>query len=966
MKRFFFSLLSFLLVTQSNAQLGEGAIAPDFSVQDLNGNTYSLYSMMGTDKAACLDFMATWCGPCWTFKSSGVMEQVYNNLSAQTTVIMLEGDWSTNTNCLYGPSGCNNSTQGNWVAGTPYPIADLSSTNGPSVMSDYQIAFYPTLYVIAPDKRSWKIKSRTYQEYVNWITKSFKLNATASVTHSLCGDNGKVTLATTGGHSVLTYKWSNGATTKDLINLPGGTYGVTVTDLNGYFKEFGPWTVNGPSKRVAVTNSNLTHVNCFGESTGAIEIETDYGTSPYTYNWSNTQSTKDLSNLIAGAYTVTVTDQNNCTTTKNYTLTQPTLLKLTTSAKLETCSEMNGSVLAKATGGVPPYSYDIGFGQQGSPFFEDLSGGKDYQVTVTDSKLCDEVSSVFVDVTIRPIANAGSNKDLECKNGFVLLDGSISDEGPEIIYEWSTIAGRITKGIDEKIGEADLPGRYYIKVSNVQNKCSAIDSVEIIDVREFPNLNYTGDTAINCKYLESNIIGKSLDTQVVFYWKKVGDSIFYEKSNLLKVSDAGNYILHVKDTVNQCITRDTIGIVKDQLKPDAIANPERDLSCTVSEITIDAGSSSTGPNMTYSWSTLNGNIVSGANSLFPLVDKKGDYKLEVFNAQNHCTNTAEVQVQEQTPLQTNFEQNIDNRTVKFQDLTTGLPTKWTWNFGDGGQSSLQNPEHSFASDGEYEVCLSSENDCGPQVYCRKILVGISVSLNLLNYEQRNVSCFGGDDGHIKLNIQGGVPPYHFLWNTSDTSQNLLNLEAGDYDVQISDQQGTKLNKSFTIKQALEIISQNVNITNTTFGQKTGSILLEIFGGVPPYAYKWSNGSIDNPASGLAAGIYNCEVTDANDCIKAFGPYEVKELVSVETPSWLNSVFIAPNPGSTATLFIELAESTVLNWSILNVYGKILNQEVISGKSIKLDFKTEAFDPGIYFINLQSGNKQHTLRWMCIK
>ena len=94
MKKIYFLLFfvgSFL--GMGNAQLADGATAPDFTVQDINGISYTLYDMIGSNKAACLDFMATWCGPCWSFKNSGVLEQVYNNLGAQTTVIMIDADY---------------------------------------------------------------------------------------------------------------------------------------------------------------------------------------------------------------------------------------------------------------------------------------------------------------------------------------------------------------------------------------------------------------------------------------------------------------------------------------------------------------------------------------------------------------------------------------------------------------------------------------------------------------------------------------------------------------------------------------------------------------------------------------------------------------------------------------------------------------------------------------------------------
>ena len=61
-------------------------------------------------------------------------------------VFYIEGDGATNTACLYGPSGCNNSTQGNWVAGTPYPIIDSEP-----VGNALDISYFPTVYVICPD-----------------------------------------------------------------------------------------------------------------------------------------------------------------------------------------------------------------------------------------------------------------------------------------------------------------------------------------------------------------------------------------------------------------------------------------------------------------------------------------------------------------------------------------------------------------------------------------------------------------------------------------------------------------------------------------------------------------------------------------------------------------------------------------------------------------------------------------------
>jgi PKD repeat protein len=820
-------ILGICVSLQGYSQLPNGAPAPDFTVEDINGNTYSLYAMMGSNKSACLDFSATWCGPCWSFHQSKILENVHNNLGAQTTVIMLEADWNTNTNCLYGPSGCNNATHGNWVAGTPYPIADLSSTNGPSVKSEYNIGYYPTLYVISPDKRVWEIKERSYQNYVNWITKSFALSATATLTHSLCGDNGKIAMNVTGGFSTIYYKWSNGATTKDLNNIPGGTYSVTISDVNNYFKVYGPYVIDGPSRRVDIVSSDLTHIKCFNEFTGNIATQTDYGTPPYTYIWSNGKTSSYNSNIKAGTYALTVSDSKGCTSVKSYTLTQPTALKLTASSGKDNCNAQDGFIQVKATGGVPIYNYDIGAGNQLSPYFSKLIGGKDYAVTVTDNNDCKEIITTYVDVTVKPKASAGQDKSIDCINPTTILDGSLSDKGSSYNNLWTTADGKIIKGEESLLPEVSKPGKYYLKITDLSNKCFDIDSVLVSDKSVYPDLSASNDTSLNCKFTESTLTGKSKHLPVRYFWTKLYDTAFYKNSQSITVSDSGKYVFHVKDTINLCISKDTIVISKNQIKPIAIASAEKNISCTHSEVLIDGSASSQGQDYVYQWTTLDGNIISGSNSLIPLVNKAGMYTLNVFNQINHCESNADALVLEQTLPEADFEQSIDLLTAQFKDLSNGIPDSWHWSFGDGEFSKLQHPKHTFPADGEYQICLTSTNDCGQDLFCQKILVGISASLTLVSSEVHNVSCYGGSDGFIKLTISGGVPPYSYNWSNQKTTKDLIDIAAGNYSIEIYDQQGTKLSYAFTIKEPKEITVQNAEIHNASSGKTDEAFCLKL-------------------------------------------------------------------------------------------------------------------------------------------
>ncbi|MBK9721625.1 MAG: T9SS type A sorting domain-containing protein [Saprospiraceae bacterium] len=956
----FFIFLSFKIF----GQLTNGSIAPDFSVEDINGNTYSLYAMMGSNKSACLDFSATWCSPCWAFHTSGVLESVYNNLGNETTVVMLESDWNTNTNCLYGPSGCNSSTQGNWVAGIPYQIADLSGSNGASVNNDYNINYYPTLYVISPDKRSWEIGTRTYQNYANWITKSFKLAATANLTNSTCGDNGKIVLNVTGGFSTLSYKWSNGMTSKDLNNLPGGTYSVTITDVNTYFKEFGPFTIDGPTKRVDIVSSQLIHVKCFNEPTGSIFINVNYGTPPYNFNWSNGNTTDAPDNLKAGTYTVTVTDNAGCTKVKSYTLNQPSDLTLSTVPGKETCDEINGFIQAKANGGIFPYDYDLGFGQQTSPYFSDLKGEKSYTVTVTDANGCEETSTTYVDATHKPDVHAGTDKPLDCKKEIINLDGSQSSQGGAFIYLWTTKEGNIVKGQETLLPDVNLPGKYFLKVTDAGNKCFDVDSVVVLDKRVFPNIQSSNDTTLNCVFLETELKGTSKDLQTKFYWKKQNDTSFLIQGKSILVNVDAKYILHVKDTINLCVSKDTIEIKKDQLVPEAIANPEKDVSCINTEVIIDGSASSKGANFKYLWTSANGNIVTGANTLMPIVNKGGDYEFQVENTQNFCKAFATVIVFEQTIPEAAFEQSVTGLNIQLTDQSKGIPTKWNWSFGDGAISSLKNPTHSYTSDGEYEICLTINNDCGEHIKCNKILVGISAALNLASWDIHNVSCFGGSNGKIKINVQGGVPPYQYIWNTQQQSNEISDLSIGNYSVQIIDQQGTKIVKSFTITQPLEISLKNQQITGSNAGADNGSISLDVEGGIPQYTYLWSNGQLTNPAINLAPGDYTCSLTDANSCIKVLGPFIVKELTLNNEIDFVKQFELRPNPvSSKGSIYVDLDRSKLFNLSLVNIFGKELWSKQYSAKSIIELVDVSDFSKGIYFIVLRTEHKKEVLKWI---
>lgn len=169
MQRIFTSLLFVGLMTiafQAKAQLADGTIAPNWTATDIDGNTHTLYEYLDAGYAVILDFSATWCGPCWSYHSSGALEDFYHDYGPNGTVeagrgmvFFIEGDPSTTLADLNGTGG---NTQGNWVSGTEYPIIDAAS-----IANDYEIGYFPTIYKVCPNRIVTEIGAQAYAGLVN-------------------------------------------------------------------------------------------------------------------------------------------------------------------------------------------------------------------------------------------------------------------------------------------------------------------------------------------------------------------------------------------------------------------------------------------------------------------------------------------------------------------------------------------------------------------------------------------------------------------------------------------------------------------------------------------------------------------------------------------------------------------------------------------------------------------------------
>ncbi|MFN6091282.1 MAG: gliding motility-associated C-terminal domain-containing protein, partial [Bacteroidota bacterium] len=669
------------------------------------------------------------------------------------------------------------------------------------------------------------------------ITQPSLLTVSLNGVNPSCGAaNGSISATVSGGTSGYSYLWSDLSNASSISNIAAGVYTLTINDANGCTAVQSSSLVNqnGPS----ITSGITTDPSCNGGSNGSIDITISGGTSPFTYSWSNAQTSQDVTGLTAGSYTVTVTDANNCTASSSYSLTQPSLLTVSLNGVNPTCEASNGSISATVSGGTSGYNY-LWSNASTASSINNVAAGV-YTLTITDANGCTVIQSASLvnqngpsitsSIISDPLCNGGSDGSID-----ITISGGV---GP-FLYSWSN-------GQTNQDASGLSAGTYTVTITDA-NSCVNSNSYTINQPSALvANVNTIATTCnLNNGSATASVSGGT--GAFTYLWNNATIS-----SSISNVA-AGNYTVTITD-VNGCsIIRSAT--VSATLPPVVVQSALTNVLCNGDStgsisITINNG---TAP-FTFVWS-------SGATTQNITDIKSGTYTVTVTDA-NGCTAINSFNVSQSTFLSlANFSSvntTCGQANGSAQIIPSGgvAPYTYLWSNGD-----ITNQISNIGA-GSYSVTVTDNNGCTRR---RNFIItntnGPAVTLT----SQTNVNCFGEATGSINISATDGLAPYTYLWSNSATSQNLSGLSAGDYTITVTDANSCTASVVYTITQ-LPALTINATIINAGCVASSGSISTAVSGGTIPYTYSWSNGNTTSSISSLSAGSYSLTVTDNNGCI----------------------------------------------------------------------------------------------------
>ncbi|WP_072986893.1 T9SS type A sorting domain-containing protein [Pseudozobellia thermophila] len=764
----------------------------------------------------------------------------------------------------------------------------------------------------------------------------------------LCsGDQGSIAVTVSGGLPPYNYQWTiNGTvsatqtTSSPQISLNNltepGTYVLKVAsdgftdfdDASGYVS-----TSIELEAPIAVVvdqeNTTITPISCYGAQDGSIVVSAS-GATNYEYKLDAYDDWQHLVNFTipiatGGVYDLYLRDKDTqCEAPPlldSFLVEEPSeiIVSENTDAHMNVSSNggNDGSIVINVSGGLPEidpneeYTFNwVGTGPNNTSFSstdQNISGliAGFYEVTVSDANSCTSATLSIEITEPGPLAinNVEIQNQISCSDS---NDGSITADvtgNAPITFEWWRNGSLYEIRVDENTISNLPPGSYQLFL-NDGTVPTPLESA-IIELVAPSTLTADVASSSTCSGMDrgtisiSNVTG---GTPGAFqdYTYSIDNGNSFQNSPLFENVPAGNYTVIVRDG-NGCEFVQT-DVVVDQY-PELVWDPDNTIVVPVSAAGRSDGAISpifTGgvPPFSYSWTgpDVNGTTTKDIDNLM-----EGTYTVTVTDS-NGCTLQESFEILEPGELTIVLEQTEfllchgDDYGEIMARIQGGVePYTLEWYQSSSGSDNLLNEESPILADltvGAYFLRVTDANgitkDSNPITITEPDLLTASID------NTTHVLCSGEATGAVNVTVEGGTPPYTYVWSNGETSQNLTGVPAGEYTLEVVDENGCFAMVAATVNAAPDALRiSDAQVTHVSeYLANDGSISLEIDGGAFPFDISWLSlfdGRVigdKESISGLGAGSYQVSISDDNGC-------SVIETYEITQPDIIEETIVQP-------------------------------------------------------------------------
>ncbi len=752
------------------------------------------------------------------------------------------------------------------------------------------------------------------------------------------GNDGTLKIFASGGSINYNYFINNIAAIDSAYNLGSGVYSVSVIDANNCITTKTTSIINSQAPTVII--KSLKNIVCFGDSIGSAAVTVAGGVPPYNYNWnSQPLNNKDsIFGLSSGLYTVSIEDNNACSTSISFNIVQPSqaLTIVLDSIKNVTCFNLNNGLIATSVnGGTAPYTYNWLPNTTTTGLAQNLTIGA-YNLLVQDANGCNTSFSATISQP-SPINWSNLNITPVTING--QSNGSINVQaiGGSPLYNYQLIGTTFNSVNGNGLFNNLNAGNYTLTIIDANN-CSK-DTVLVITQPNPISLALIDTLNINC-YNQSNgfasikVLGGIAPYTFIF-----SGSVFVEQNDTILTSNlaAGIYTLQATDA-NGAIASLTFTITQPNalVINNIVINIPLCLGNTAANATINAlgGSGNylyqlinvTNNQASSFFSSLIGNIYTAS-----VTDANGCKVTSIFNIGSPSPLSINIVSQTEEWCAPNSNANITLAAINGSGIVK---------FGLSLASILPSNTISNLASGTYTLFAQDAIGCVDSLVTTILHVATIDSINIIT---NPATCSPGNDGSLSAQAYGGNPNYTYNVNSITNNSGVFNnLAANIYTVNVADIYGCSISKVVAVGTVNSPVINSIIKTNILCNAgNSGAISLAVTGGVLPISYGLT-GQVNNTTgvfNNLTANNYTAVVVDGNGC-------SINTVISLTAPAAIvidSFNIITPKCNSSNDGAIELYASGgvgqlnyTLNNSTTNLNGNF--NSLIGGSAYTITIK----------------------------